>query len=174
MADTLKYGFLGHREKMKYNGRSLRMKIYRLGGHAPIKKKIKIKSDNIARLVWAESDRLDAKIFQAIKGENVVYCLYVVAERGLSSKTKTFRFEIVKKALLSRRENKKSMEEALEFARKVARGVGLYESTGENGALVWSRQRNIVVDSSQMKSLDQEAEDQSGDDAFEDDEPDDD
>jgi hypothetical protein len=56
----------------------------------------------------------------------------------------------------------------------VARGVGLYESTGENGALVWSRQRNIVVDSSQMKSLDQEAEDQSGDDAFEDDEPDDD
>ena len=174
MAITLKYGFLGHREKMKYNGRSLRMKIYRLGGHAPIKKKIKIKSDNIVRLVWAESDRLESKIFQAIKGENVSYCLYVVAKRGMSGKNKTFRFEIVRKALLSRREDKKSMEEALEFARKVAEGIGLYESPGENGALVWARQRNLVVDSSQLKTLDEESEDQSGDDVFEDDEPDDD
>jgi hypothetical protein len=75
MADTLKYGFLGHREKMKFNGRSLRMQVYRLGGYAPIKKKIKIKKDSISRLVWAESDKLQAKVFQAIKGENVCYCL---------------------------------------------------------------------------------------------------
>jgi len=51
MADTLKYGFLGHREKMKFNGRSLRMKVYRLGGYAPIKQKIKIEKDRISQLV---------------------------------------------------------------------------------------------------------------------------
>ena len=174
MADTLKYGYLGHREKMKFNGRSLRMKIYRLGGYAPLKKKIKIKSDKIERLVWAESNRLDSKILKAVKGENVWYCLYVVASRGVSGKSKTFRFEIVRKALLSRREDKKSMDEAIDFARKVAKGVGLYESIGPDGAVVWSRQRNEVINHSQISSLDEDAEDQSGDDAFEDDEPDDD
>lgn len=174
MAETLKYGYLGHREKMKFNGRSLRMKIYRLGGYAPIKKKIKIKSDKIDRLVWAESDRLDSKILNAVKGENVCYCLYVIASKGISGKTKTFRFEIVRKALLSRREDKKSMDEALEFARKVAKGVGLYESVGSNGAVVWSRQKNVAVDFSQLNNLDEASEDQSDDEAFEDDEPDDD
>lgn len=174
MSDTLKYGFLGHREKMKFNGRSLRMKVYRLGGYAPIKKKIKIKKDRISRLVWAESDRLDAKVLQAIKGENVWYCLYVVASRGHADNTKTFRFEVVRKGLLNKREDKKSIDEALEFARKVAKGVGLYETKGDDGSFVWSRERSAVVNSSVIKSLEAESDDESGDDLFEDDEPDDD
>lgn len=174
MADTLKYGFLGHREKIKFNGRSLRMKVYRLGGFAPIKKKIKIKTDNISRLVWAESDKLQAKVLQAIKGENVCYCLYVVASRGSSGKSKTFRFEVVRKGLLVKREDKKSIEEALEFARKVAKGVGLYETKGDDGSFIWSRERSSVVNLNVIKSLDAESDDESGDELFEDDEPDDD
>jgi hypothetical protein len=174
MAETLKYGFLGHREKIKFNGRSLRMKVYRLGGFAPIKKKIKIKTDNISRLVWAESDKLQAKVLQAIKGENVCYCLYVVASRGPSGKSKTFRFEVVRKGLLMKREDKKSIEEALEFARKVAKGVGLYETKGDDDSFIWSRERSTVVNSNVIKSLDAESDDESGDDLFEDDEPDDD
>ncbi len=174
MADTLKYGFLGHREKMKFNGRSLRMKVYRLGGYAPIKQKIKIEKDRISQLVWAESDRLDAKVLQAIKGENVCYCLYVVASRGHSGKSKTFRFEVVRKPLLRKREDEKSIEEALEFARKVARGVGLHEAMGDDGSFVWSRERSAVGNLNLIKSLDVESDDESGDDLFKDDEPDDD
>lgn len=159
---------------MKFNGRSLRMKVYRLGGYAPIKKKIKIKTDKISRLVWAESDKLEAKILQAIKGENVCYCLYVIASQGSSGKSKTFRFEIVRKGLLMKREDKKSIDEALEFARKVAKGVGLYEVKGDDGSIVWSRERTAVVNSSVVKNLDVESDDESGDDLFEDDEPDED
>jgi hypothetical protein len=174
MAETLKYGFVGHREKMKFNGRSLRMKVYRFGGYAPIKKKIKIKNDNISKLVWAESDRIDDKVLQAIKGENVSYCLYVVASRGLSGKEKVFRFVIVRKGLLMRREDKKSVEEAIDFARKVAKGVGLYESTGDKDSIMWSRERSAVVNAQFVQSLDTSSNDESGDDLFEDDEPDDD
>ena len=42
---------------MKYNGRALHLKIYRLGGLASIRKKIKIKNEQISRLVFAPSDK---------------------------------------------------------------------------------------------------------------------
>ena len=173
MAAVLKHGVFGHREKMKYNGRALRMKVYRLGGYAPIKKKIKIKNDQIVRLAFAESDRVDDKVMAAVKGENVCWCFYITASTRFS-KTKTFKFTIVRKALLSRKENKKAMDEALEFAREVAKSLGLNEFHGENDSYVFSREKLNVSMAELVTLLDDESAIESGDDEFEDDEPDDD
>ena len=81
---------------------------------------------------------------------------------------------MVRKGLLRKREDKKSIEEALEFARKVAKGVGLHEAMGDDGSFVWSRERSAVEGLNLIKSLDAESDDESGDDLFKDDEPDDD
>lgn len=174
MTAVLKHGFIGRREKMKYNGKNLRMKVYRLGGYAPIKKKIKIKNEQLIRLAFAESDRVDDKVLAAVKGENVCWCLYVTASRGFSGTSKTFRFVIVRKGLLMRKEDRKSMEEALEFAREVARGVGLYESRGSGDSYLFTREQGQAQVAEIVSLLDSEANDEAGDEDFADDEPDDD
>lgn len=173
MAVVLKHGPIGHREKMKYNGKAIRLKIYRFGGYAPLKKKIKIKNEQIVRLVFAESDRVDDKVLAAIKGENVSWCFYITAS-GRSSKTKTFKFIIIRKSLLSRKENKKAMDEALDFARAVAKGVGFHEIRGENDSYLFTRDASQVSMAELVTLLDDESEIESGDEDFEDDEPDDD
>lgn len=173
MAAILKHGPIGHREKMKFNGKAIRLKIYRFGGYAPLKKKIKIKNDQIVRLAFAESDRVDDKVFAAIKGENVSWCFYITASTR-SSKTKTFKFIIIRKSLLARKENKKAMDEALSFAREVAKGIGLNEVRGENDSYLFTRERINVSMAELVTLLDDEAEIESGDEDFEDDEPDDD
>jgi len=174
LAAVLKHGVIGHREKMKYNGKALRMKIYRFGGLVPLKKKIKIRNEQIVRLAFAESDRIDAKIFAAIKGENVAWCFYVTASSKRSRPHKTFKFIIVRKALLSRKEDKKAMNEALAFAREVAKGVGLHEFHGANDSYIFSRDQGSVSVAEIVTLLDDESEIEEGDEDFEDDEPDDD
>lgn len=173
MASVLKHGWLGHREKMKYNGKLLRMTVYRLGGYAPIKKKIKVRNEQLIRLAFAESDRVDDRALAAIKGENVSWCLYVTARNRFSGTTKTFKFVIVRKGLLMRKEDRKSMDEALEFAREVARGVGFTEMCGENNSYVFSRVHSQTQVAEIVKLLDDESEIEAGDEAFADDEPDD-
>lgn len=174
MTAVLKHGLIGHREKMKYNGKALRMKVYRLGGYAPLKKKVKVKNEQIVRLVFAESDRVDDKVLAAIKGENVSWCFYVTARGRSSLATKTFKFVIIRKSLLARKENKKAMNEAVSFAREVARGVGLTEVQGPNDSFIFSREKSSVSLAELVTLLDDEAATEAGDEDFEDDEPDDD
>lgn len=174
MAAVLKHGLIGHREKMKYNGKALRMKVYRFGGYAPLKKKIKVRNEQIVRLAFAESDRVDDKIFAAIKGENVSWCFYITASSRPSRPAKTFKFVIIRKSLLARKENKKAMDEAVAFAREVAKGVGLNEFRGTNDAYVFSREKSAVSVAEIINLLDDDADIEAGDEDFEDDEPDDD
>jgi len=174
MTVVLKHGLIGHREKMKYNGRVLRMKVYRLGGYAPIKKKVKLRNDQITQLAFAESDRVDDKVFAAVKGENVSWCLYISARSRFAGKPKTFKFVIVRKALFSRKEDRRSMDEAIEFAREVSRGVGLREVRGPNNSYLYTRDTGSVAMAELVTLLDDEASDDTGDDEFADSEPDDD
>jgi len=172
MATVLKHGVIPYREKLKYNGRILRMKIYRFGGLAPIKKSVKIRNEQIIRLVFAPSDRPVAQVLQAVRGENVTWCLYVSArsKRG----TKTFKFEIVRKALLARKEDTKTMNAAIDFAREVARWSHLSEQKLADGSFIFSRERVSVPVADLVRLLDNEATDNSSDEEFSDDEPDDD
>lgn len=66
------------------------------------------------------------------------------------------------------------MDEALSFAREVAKGVGLIEVRGENDSYLFTRERINVSMADLVTLLDDEAEIESGDEDFEDDEPDDD
>lgn len=146
------------------------MKIYRLGGLAPIRKKVKVKNEQITRLVFAPSDRALAQVLQAAKGENVSWCLYVTAQSARG--TKTFKFEIVRKALLARKEDTKTMNAAVEFAREVARSCRLDEQRSADGSYVFSRETLSVPVAELVQLLDAEATDTTADDEFADDDPD--
>lgn len=160
------------REKMKFNGRHLRLAVKRFGGYAPVRSKVKIKVENISRLVWGDSDRLDARIFGAIKGKTVIQCIYVTAVVGFTGRTKTFRFEILRQAILSRKERTKDVESAINFARQVAAAAGLSETQLENGSIVWSRDPVTTTSSNLIADLDDASSDDSDDSQFADDEPD--
>lgn len=172
MAVVLKHGPLGHREKMKYNGKVLKMQVYRLGGYAPIKKKVKVRNDQISQLAFAESDRADDKVLAAVKGENVSWCLYITARSRFVGKSKTFKFVIVRKAVFSRKEDRQSMEEAIQFAREVALGVGLHEIRGANDTYLFTREPKSASIGEIVTLLDDQSSDQSGDDEFADDDED--
>lgn len=172
MATVLKHGIIPYREKTKYNGRNLRMSVYRGGGYVPLKKNVKLRNDQIQRVVFAESDRLDARIAAALKGGNVCWCLYVTGRSRMTGSNKTFRFVIIRERIFERKENRKKMDEAIAFAREVAKGVGLHEYRAGDGGYVFSRDREPVALADLVTLLDDEAENQSGDDEFLDDDPD--
>lgn len=169
MAAVLKHGVIPYREKMKYNGRWLRISIFRGGGYVPIRKIVRLRNEQIQRVVFAESDRVDARIAAAIKGENVSWCLYVTARGRFNDKSKTFKFEIIRERVFERKENRKKMDEAVAFGREVAKGVGLHEYRDASGAYVFSRDRTPISVAELVDLLDIEADDESGDDDFLDD-----
>lgn len=161
------------REKMKFNDRYLRMSIKRLGGYAPIRSKVKIKTEKISQIVWGDSDRLDSRILGAIKGKTVIKCIYVTASAGLTGRTKTFRFEILQQALISKKIRTRQVEEAIGFARLVATAAGLRETELANGSIAWTREAVKENPSELIAQLDEAADDASDDSEFQDDDPDD-
>lgn len=161
------------REKMKFNGQHLRLAVKRFGGYAPIRSKIKIKVENISGIVWGDSDRLDARIFGAIKGKTVLKCIYITASVGFTGRTKTFRFEIIRQHLLGKKVHSKDIENAISFARQVATAAGLSESALDSDSIVWSREAVRASSSQLIADLDAAASDDSDDAQFADDEPDD-
>jgi len=162
------------REKMKFNDRYLRMSINRLGGYAPIRSKVKIKTENISRIVWGDSDRIDSRILGAIKGKTIVKCIYVTANVGLTGRTKTFRFEILQQYLISKKIRTRDIEEAIGFARVVATAAGLRETMLADGSIVWTRDAITENPSDLIARLDEAANDLSDDAQFQDGDPDED
>jgi hypothetical protein len=87
-------------------------------------------------------------------------------------KPKTFKFVIVRKALFSRKEDKQSIKEAIQFAREVARGVSLHEIRGANDTYLFTREPHSVSLAEIVTLLDDQSSDESGDDEFVDDDKD--
>jgi len=156
-------------DKAKFDGNKLKLVINR-----PLKKKrVKIQKSEIETISWGPSDSKTNKVFTAIKGEDVSWCIYVRATRGGSSKT--FKLLVVRKYLLGRKVKSKDLDKAIDFMREVALSCGFGEVAGSNGELVFSKQaiRSQSEISQLISKLDSEGDIETGDEFFLDDEADD-
>lgn len=156
-------------DKAKFDGNKLKLVINR-----PLKKKrVKIHKTEIESISWGPSDSKTNKVFTAIKGEDVSWCIYVRASRG--GNTKTFKLLVIRKYLLGRKVQSKDLDKALNFMREVARGCGFSEVAGLNGEIIFSRvsgQSQAEI-TRMITQLDVESDIETGDEFFLDDEADD-
>jgi len=156
-------------DKAKFDGNKLKLVINR-----PLKKKrVKIQKNEIENISWGPSDSKTNKVFTAIKGEDVSWCIYVRASRG--GNTKTFKLLVIRKYLIGRKLQSKDLDKAVSFMREVARSCGFAEVSGTNGELIFSRSsvRSQSEIAQMIAQMDTEGDVESGDEFFLDDEADD-
>jgi hypothetical protein len=157
-------------DSAKYDGRKLKLILKRRVGIG--NRKIRLLNIEISRMTWAPSDSRISKVVTAVRGEDAIWSMYIQGEKN--GKTQTFRVEVLNRMFIGKKTSAKDVNRAIEFLREVSRGVGLFESKGPNGEVLFTRTRVTSNDEMQkmILALDSESEIETAQEIFLDDEPD--
>jgi len=160
--------FRGSWDSAKYDGRKLKLILKRRVGLG--NRKVRLLNSEISGMTWAPSDSRVSKAVSAVRGEDAIWSMYIQGQKG--GRTQTFRVEVVNRMFIGRKTSTKDINRAIDFLREVSRGIGLLESKGSGGEILFSRSRVTSNDEMQkmIVALDSESEIETAQEIFLDDE----
>ena len=157
-------------DSAKYDGRKLKLILKRRVGIG--NRKIRLLNHEISGMTWAPSDSRISKVVSAVRGEDAIWSMYIQGQKN--GQSQTFRVEVVNRLFIGKKTSTKDVNRAIQFLREVSRGVGLIESNGPSGEILFSRSRVTSNDELQkmISVMDSESAIETAQEIFLDDEPD--